>query len=82
MENPRRAAFCASIVPDMAEYAERGYLNLLDTNNTFFDYDTELDEDWYDLDFVKGAPLPGPRRRRYGKASTGRGHSWRQGRAA
>ncbi len=40
-----------SVIRDVFEQADRGYLKVLDTNSTFFDYDAEVDEMLLDLDF-------------------------------
>ncbi len=65
MEQAKGAFHIAAIRPDIKSYAERGYLNILDTNNTYFDYDMELDDLWLDLDFPRRPPLRRlPRQRR------------------
>jgi len=46
------------------------------------DYDTDLEEDWFDLDFVRGSSGPRTRRRRQGRMLTKQGQVRRQVRAA
>jgi hypothetical protein len=82
MDNPRKDVFHTLISPALAECAERGYRDILDTNSTYFDYDTEIDEDWYALDFVRGSPGLRTTRQRQGRGAARQGQSRRQGRAA
>ena len=58
------------IVPNITEYVDRGYLNILDTNNTYFDYDSDIDNDWFDIKFPKGSPVPRSNVRRRKRMST------------
>ena len=40
-----------AVIRDVFEQTDRGYLEVLDENSTFFDYDAEVDETLIDLDF-------------------------------
>ena len=65
MTYSNRILFYGKISPNITEYADRGYLNLLDSNSTYFDYDCDIDDDWFDMKFPKGSPVPRSNVRRH-----------------
>ena len=50
-ERFERAFAAAGVIREATEDVEDGYLPVLDSNSTYFDYDTDVDERLLDLDF-------------------------------